>query len=298
MQLAPICLFTYNRLPETKQTVKALRLNNQAINSDLYIFSDAPKNVLAIDEVLSVRNFLRTINGFNRVTIIERNVNLGLAKSIISGVTEVIVKYGKVIVLEDDLITTTNFLDYMNEALSFYEKNTDIWSVSGFSFPIKYPDEYIFDAAFGVRASSWGWATWSDRWSKVDWEVSDYSMFLEDRNAQKQFNQGGSDLCHMLSKQMSGQINSWAIRFCYAQFRNKAFDVFPRVSKVHNIGFSESATHTNGMDSRFATVTDKTGLTAFSFPYDVRIDSQILSQFRKPFSLMTRLKYKFLKYFK
>jgi len=294
MNYAPICLFTYNRLAETKQTVEALKNNFLASDSDVIIFSDAAKNESSVEKVQCVRDYLNTITGFKSVKIIERNKNHGLAKSIITGVNAVIETHGRVIVIEDDLITSKNFLSYMNKALDFYKQKSKIWSISGFSFPMSYPEAYDYDVAFGVRASSWGWATWADRWEKVDWNVSDYSLFQADKKAQKAFSQGGSDICKMLKEQMAGKINSWAIRFCYAQFRNNALDVYPKISKVENIGFSGEATHTSGMDKRFMTVLDSSDSTDFSFSSELLIDPLLLKQFQKPFSILTRLKYKLL----
>jgi hypothetical protein len=294
MKYSPICLFVYNRLSETQKTIEALQANFLAAESDLFIFSDGWKNEVSRESVQCVRAFLTSIDGFKSVTIVERPENYGLAKSIITGATDILDKYGSVIVLEDDLVTSKNFLSYMNQSLEFYKENTKIWSISGFSFPIHYPKGYKFDTAFGVRASSWGWATWADRWQKVDWDVSDYEVFLKDKGAQKEFNVGGSDLCKMLNYQMSGKINSWAIRFCYAQFRNEALDVYPKKSKVQNVGFSEAATNTRGMGSRFHSELDVTENTNFCFSEQLEVDSVLLKQFQIPFSIYTRIKYKML----
>jgi hypothetical protein len=294
LELAPVCLFTYNRLEETKKTIAALKNNFLALETNVFIFSDAPKSNSATDAVTEVRSYIKSVNGFKNITIIERDGNLGLAKSIVMGVTQVINDFGSVIVLEDDLLTSQNFLNFMNDSLIQYKESESIWSISGFSFPIKYPEGYAFDNAFGVRASSWGWATWADRWQKIDWDVSDYKVFLKDREAQVKFNVGGSDLCKMLNDQMVGKINSWAIRFCYAQFKNKAFDIYPKISKVQNIGFSETATNTIGMGNRFHAELDFTENTNFCFSEQLEVDPVLLKQFQIPFSIYTRIKYKLL----
>jgi len=294
MRYSPICLFTYNRLAETKKTVTALKNNILAPESDLIIFSDSWRDEAAKGGVMSVRAFINEISGFRSVTIIERAENYGLARSIVTGVTDTLARCGRVIVLEDDLITSINFLSYMNQCLDFYKGKQEVWSVSGFSFPISYPTSYKYDVTFGIRASSWGWATWADRWDKVDWGVTDYASFLKDKKAQRKFNKGGSDLCKMLKDQMTGKINSWAIRFCYAQFKNQALDVYPVRSKVQNIGFSADATHTGGMDKRFMTKLDITGETDFLFSEELVVEPLLLKQFLKPFSILIRLKYKLL----
>jgi hypothetical protein len=298
IDFAPVCLFVYNRLSETIKTLEELKNNVGATDTDLFIFSDAAKNENSLREVNEVRQYINNISGFRNITIVEREENFGLAKSIITGVSFVFKKYEKVIVLEDDLITSRNFLTYMNQALSFYESSSKVWSISGFSFPITYPHNYEFDNAFGVRASSWGWATWKDRWDLVDWDVSDYAEFKSDKLAKTSFNAGGSDLCKMLDDQMTGRINSWAIRFCYSQFRHQCYDVFPCVSKIQNIGFSGNASHTKGMGHRFHTVLDKSENMEFKFSSRISIDSSVLSQFKKPFSVIARIKYKLISFFK
>ena len=297
-ELSPICLFTYNRLEETKLTITNLQKNPLAKASKLYIFSDGGKNDAAVKSVEAVRTFIKQVDGFKEIIIIEAKANKGLANSIIDGVSRVIDEHGKVIVLEDDLITSPNFLSYMNQALSFYENTTKIWSVSGFTFPIKYPDNYQFDNAFGVRASSWGWATWKNRWSLVDWNVSDYAEFTKNKKAQKAFNRGGSDMCKMLNDQMTGKINSWAIRFCYGQFKQQAYDILPVNSKVVNVGFNSDASNTAGMGSRFGANLDKQGKTNFTFNEQVFLDENTLKQFRKPLSVYVRIKTKIKKHLK
>ncbi len=288
----PIVLFVYNRLEETRKTIESLKNNIGCEKHDLYIFSDAAKSEIEECSVKKVRNYVREINGFKSVKVIERECNFGLAKNIITGVDEVIKKYERVIVLEDDLVTSSNFLSFMQKSLDFYECNHEIWSISGFSFPIKYQDNYLYDVAFGIRASSWGWATWRDRWEKVDWDVPDYSEFIADKNARKRFNRGGSDMSNLLSRCMKGEINSWAIRFCYAQFKNNTYDVFPVVSKVKSLGFSETASNTSGMGDRFDTVLDNTDNVDFIFSNDTKINNSILKQFVRAFSIKTRLYYK------
>ncbi len=124
MVLAPIVLFVYNRLSHTKQTVESLQKNYLADQSELFIFSDGPKNELDRQKVENVRKYLNSINGFKNIVIKESQENKGLANSVISGVSEIISKYGKIIVMEDDLVSAPGFLKFMNEALEFYKDNS------------------------------------------------------------------------------------------------------------------------------------------------------------------------------
>jgi hypothetical protein len=272
---------------QTKETIEALQKNELANESELYIFSDAPKNSSEIEKVYGVREYLKTIRGFKSITIIERDRNFGLANSIIEGVSVIIKKYQKVIVVEDDLVTSTNFLLFMNQALGFYETNKKVFSISGYTFPLKSLNGSIQDYYIGYRASSWGWGTWEDRWVEIDWDVSTYSNFKLNLFKQYKFTRGGIDLPGMLKKQMKGQINSWAIRWCYHQFLKNTYTVFPTISKVQNIGFGDDATHTKD-SNRFFTTLDNENKRRFEFNEDLIINKTIAREFRSKFSLWRR----------
>ena len=244
MSLAPMVLFTFNRLDHTKKTIDALKENILAKESELFIFSDGARNSEEYIKVKSVRKYLKSIDGFKKIHIIETEKNRGLAKSVISGVTDIINKYGKVIVLEDDLVTSKYFLKYMNEALTIFKEREDIWSISGYGPNINIPTDYKDDIYITKRGSSWGWATWKDRWELVDWKVSDYNIFKSNREMIQEFNLSGKDLAPMLDDQIAGRIDSWAIRWVYSQFRNNMYTVYPIKSLVKNIGNDLSGTHT------------------------------------------------------
>ena len=164
--LAPIVLFVYNRLDHTQGVIETLLKNTLAKESEFYIFSDAAKTENGVEKVNEVRKFIRDDSwhtGFKKVSIIEAEKNKGLAKSIIGGVSEIIQKYGKVIVLEDDLKLSPYFLEYMNDALDYYKDVVNIWSISGYSFPMRSLKNYPHDVFYSYRGCSWGWATWLDR---------------------------------------------------------------------------------------------------------------------------------------
>jgi glycosyltransferase involved in cell wall biosynthesis len=288
---APVCLFVYKRLETLEKTVSSLKKNTLCKDTDLYVFSDAAKNEDSNDAVARVRDYIRYIGEFKSVTIRCAPENKGLADSIISGVSSVIGHYGKVIVLEDDLVVAPNFLKFMNDALDYYQDQPKVFSISGYSSPIQgWPG---LDVYFTLRASSWGWATWNDRWNRIDWEVGDFAGFDADTLARRQFNAMGSDLAAMLKKQMQGKINSWAIRWVYHQFKHKLFTVFPIRSKVSNEGFGDGATHTLKLnDARFQTVLDRSGQADFKFLKQPHLNPDIIRQFVRPYTLQTRIFYK------
>ena len=236
MKLAPIILFVYNRPEHTKKTINALKLNKLASESTLFIFADGNKNVKDRNSVNEVRSYISTITGYKEINITLRDENLGLADSVISGVTEVIEKYGKAIVLEDDIVTSTYFLKFMNEALNFYEKDKRIYSISGYNFPIEIPKEYQHKIYISPRPSSWGWATWKNRWEKVDWNPIEITLLKNKRSLNSLMDKAGKDLAPMLLKSVEGKINSWSARFTYSQIKNETYSIFPVKSLVKNIG--------------------------------------------------------------
>ncbi len=249
-EYAPIVIFTYNRCEHTKKCIESLQKNKLAKYSDLYIFSDGAKNNEQIENVAEVRKYIDSIdkNNFKSITIFKSEKNKGLANSIISGVTEIINKYGKIIVIEDDLIVSPVFLNYMNDALTFYESDSQIWSISGFNIPIDIPKNYKKEVYISYRACSWGWATWKDRWNTIDWEISDYKEFSNNYLKRKKFNRGGRDLSRMLDNQMNKKINSWAIRWCYNQNSQNRYTVYPCISYVKNCGNDGTGTNCGNID--------------------------------------------------
>lgn len=285
-QLAPIVLFTYKRLDTLKLTVEALQRNYLAGRSELIIFSDAAKCERDVKTVIKIRDYLKTIHGFKSVSIYEAIENKGLAKSIIEGVTQIIDKYGRVIVLEDDLVTSPNFLDFMNQAIEFYADDSETISISGYSLDLpSLPGKN--DIYFGYRASSWGWATWKDRWEMIDWGMKSYDEFMANKQLKKNFLRGGSDLIRMLKNQKQGKIDSWAIRFCFHQSLHNLKTVFPTISKVQSIGYSKEATHTVGT-KRFITKLDTGIQREFSFTHSAKMAKILEKEFRNKFSIKAR----------
>ena len=295
--LAPICLFVYNRFEETKQTIEALQANFLAKDSELIIFSDGPKDKKSKNEVQTIRNYLKTVDGFKKVEIYESVSNKGLAKSIIGGVSQVIKEYGNIIVLEDDLITTPNFLDFMNTSLSYYEQFQNVFSITGFTLPIEFDKKYKSDIYFSYRASSWGWAIWKDRWFSIDWELAYSENFMNDRKIQRGFKIGGDDLSRMLKNQILGKIDSWAIRFCYYQFRSNKLTVAPIKSKIKNIGFNNKGTHTKTNAREYQTILDKELKLNFNFSNELKVETKINKQFRFYYSNYYKIKHRVLNYF-
>lgn len=290
--LAPIILFTYKRLDTLKLTVNALQLNFLAKESELIIYSDGPKTEKDYQDVVMVRSYLKTIQGFKSINIIESSINKGLASSIIEGVTQVINQYGKAIVLEDDLFCTPNFLNFMNESLTHYKNNSEIFSISGYSFNLNLGKKYEFDTYFLNRGWSWGWATWSNRWENIDWDIRDYNSFKINKKAQKEFSKGGSDLNSMLRKQMNGNLDSWAIRWFYNQYKTQGLTIYPKESMVLNNGFDIQATHTIGSSKRYIPTMDNGLKLNFKFPVYISETKVAQKLFQQKMGYLSRIKSK------
>lgn len=233
---APIALFVYNRPSHTKLTVEALLGNVEAQYSKLYIFSDAARDEHAAKAVNEVRQYISQIQGFLEVNIIESEFNKGLASSIIDGVTQLCDTFGRVIVLEDDLVASPHFLSFMNNGLSRYEHEEKVMQIAGYMFPVELNvDE---DALFMPFTSSWGWATWRKTWQKFDATAKGYSLLKQSTDLRRQFDLGGSyPYFKMLKSQQKGKTNSWAIRWYLSVFLNQGLTLYPKQTMVQNIGF-------------------------------------------------------------
>jgi len=295
MKLSPIILFVYNRPWHTQKTVEALQNNELAAQSELFIYSDAPKNENSVENVNKVREYIHTVKGFKNITIIEREKNLGLANSIIDGVTKIVNEYEKIIVLEDDLVTSPYFLTFMNEALEVFQERKDIFSITGFSFAtqfMNFPKNYEEDIYLNIRPMSWSWASWKDRWSDIDWEVKDFHNFIKNKAKINAFNLGGTDLSNMLTMQMQGKIDSWYIRWSYHAIMARQLTVYPRISFVNNVGHDSSGVHCGHDKQNIYSHTELNMNSIYKIPKNIEINKKIIKNFNKAFNIKISSKIK------
>lgn len=249
MSLSPILLFTYNRPEHTRLTLEALKKNHLSDRSRLYIFSDGYRDETDREEVMKVRELIRSVEGFASIHIEERTENVGLARNIIEGVTGVVNEHGKVIVLEDDLITSPYFLTFMNDVLERYEQEEKIAHVQGFCFPLlDLPDAFLIK-----WTGSWGWATWKRAWDlfNPDGEALLSEIMKKKLNREFDFN-NNYPFTRMLRRQVNGENDSWAIRWNASLFLNNRLSVNAGKSLVQNIGFDGSGRH-SGRDVIYTT---------------------------------------------
>lgn len=300
---APVAVFTYKRLEHTQKVLSALNDSNLAMYTHLYIFCDNYKNDSDRDEVNKVREYIDSFsinNNFSKTVVIKSLSNNGLAKSIIDGVTDVITEWGKIIVVEDDMLVSKHFIEFMNNALDFYAANKEIWSISGYSFPMNALLNYNHDIYMSGRASCWGWASWIDRWITVDWSVLDYKLFANNKKNRKEFAKWGKDLPYMLDAQMITNHNSWAIRWSYSQFKQGKLTVYPKISYVKNIGNDGSGTHGSNLSDKYNTTLNNQQHYECRFEL-LNVDEQIRKEFSNKYSmstvniLKTKIKFKLIK---
>lgn len=261
MSLSPIIVFGYNRPEHIKKTLVSLAANELAKQSVLYIYCDGPKvtsegvNALTNERVQAVRRVAHDsdiASCFKEVQVVERAENKGLRTNIITGVTEIIKQYGKVIVLEDDLETSPYFLNYMNKALDKYESYRGVFSISAQSYvnPKDFPSDYPYDVYAYPTHLPTGWATWADRWDLVEWDIDkQLTPVLKDepymRNA---FMRGGEDLYYMSLRERMAGLDVWSICFTLAHFKHHADSICPIVSYIHNTGFDGSGANSGSKD--------------------------------------------------
>jgi hypothetical protein len=238
---APIALFVYNRPSHLARTVAALKSNSLARESDLHVFSDAPRNEHDAATVRQVRSIIGNIDGFRSVTITSREENFGLARSITDGVSLICERHGRVIVLEDDMVVSPYFLQYMNAALELYEKEERVASIHGYIYPIgaDLPETFFIRGA-----DCWGWATWKRAWALYESDGARLLQELKRRRLEQDFDfEGTHSFTKLLKDQVSGRNQSWAIRWHASAFLQNKLTLYPGRSLVLNIGNDESGTH-------------------------------------------------------
>lgn len=245
--LAPVVLFVYNRTDHVRKTVEAL-LNNELVeDTDLIVYADGPKEGATEQtkqQIQAVREYVSSVSGFKSIELHFAEKNIGCADSIIQGVTETVNRFGKVIVVEDDIVTNRFFLRFMNEGLRFYEKDKRIFTLGATSIGITLPENYKYDVYLSCRSVSWGWATWSDRWALADWNIEQYDIIKHPNWWRvKSFNRGGEDLYDMLLMQLHGEIDAWDIRWEYCIQQHHGYTVVPVKSFASNCGMDNSGTH-------------------------------------------------------
>lgn len=278
---APIIVTVYDRLQHFQQCIGALQRNGLAKESELYVVSDAPGKPEHAPKVEQVRAYAQSITGFKKLHLVLREANFGAFRSSLAITLQVVNQHGRFIFLEDDVIASPNFLDYLNDGLNFYKTDKRIFSVAAYTFPVQFPKDFKADVFFLPLNCPWGFATWKDRWEKVDFSAKDrYAVAVRDRKLYKQLISTGSYLMQVLQSDSDGRIQAPDVRVVFHQFIHDQCTVYPRVSKVMNIGLDGSGLH-SGMDKNNKYLVQPDASTnRITFDADVRLVPAIIKRVR------------------
>lgn len=242
--LAPIGMSTYGRLQHVQQTIAALQKNELAMQSELYIFSDAPK---AGDEerVEAVRRYLRTVDGFKAMHLFEREKNDRVANNR-GGMRMLLEKFGKMIFLEEDIVTAPSFLSFMNEALDKYKDDPRVFAVNGYTPPVYIPEDYQSPVVLLPRFAAWGFGMWKEKFDEIIMDITPvmYRELRSDSQRLMQYCVGGNDVVTQLWLQVHGYINALDVRNDYTMFvKGRQYVVCPTKSLAHTTGCDGSGEH-------------------------------------------------------
>ncbi len=285
MSRAPIALFVFKRPEETRQTLEHLSRNPGIEESELFVFCDAARLPRDAQAVQATREAVRSRAWCPRTTIVERSESLGLAGSIIEGVGQLVRSHGRVIVLEDDLLTARGFLAYMNEALARYEDAPSVMQIAAhmFSIPMLGSAQCSF---FIPSVSSWGWATWKRAWDAFDPDCKGWEILKTDPTLRSRFDLDDSfGIYRMLEAQMAGSIDSWAVRWRWSVFQKGGLTLCPNRTLVKNIGFGKTATHTTSGGHWMETRDWDPDMLMENFPEHPSIDQRKWELFRAFFKV-------------
>ncbi|MFC3678318.1 glycosyltransferase [Ferrovibrio xuzhouensis] len=276
-RLAPVVLFVYARPDHTRETLGALQRNTLAVDTDLIIYSDAAQNSQAEVKVREVRELVRDISGFKSVRVIERSANWGLAGNIIDGVSQVCGQYGRVIVLEDDIVTSPTFLEFMNAALERYRHEPRVWHIGAWNYPVFDSARNAPDALLWRLMNCWAWATWADRWAYFRKEPR--RLITEwDQEKIRAFNLDGAyDFWRQVRQNDAGEISTWAIFWYATIFENGGLCLNATKSYVRNIGLDGSGQNC-GMDEKNQDIHDEAPAT---WPEAMQEDAESIQKLRR-----------------
>jgi hypothetical protein len=244
--LAPVVLFCYARPDHTRETIESLAKNVLAIETTLFVFIDYPRNVNDIQPNSEVVALIESLSGFKDVVIIKRDFNYGLAKNITQGISHVLLQFDKVIVLEDDIVTSPFFIEYMNESLDRYASCKNVWHVSGWNYPIN--SESMPDAFLWRGMNCWGWATWRDRWSHFEKQPKKINDEWTEAMIYKFNLDGNHNFYSQVIANLEGRIDTWAVFWYATIFSNDGLCLSPSVSHVQNIGHDGTGVHCGSDD--------------------------------------------------
>jgi len=240
---APIVLFTFNRPEHTRRTLEALAANDLASESHLTVYCDGPRRAEDVAAVDTTRAVVRAASGFASVQVVARDANMGLARSVISGVTTALEANDSVIVLEDDMLTSPSFLRFMNDGLTLYRDEDRVIAVCGY---VPQLEREMPDTFFLPGTHCWGWGTWRRGWALFEPDPAKLRDAIVERDRIYEFDvQDAEPLTMLLQRSALGdpKIDSWALRWLGSAILHDKLTLYPGRSLLANTGFDGSGTH-------------------------------------------------------
>ncbi len=296
---APIALFGFNRPKHLEATLITLKNNLEAAQSELYFFCDGPRNKNDEEKISEIKKLTQDLSGFKKVTLQFKEKNLGLAESIIQGVTSVVNQHGRVIVMEDDLVSSPHFLRYMNEALELYQNHEEVISIHGYVYPVK---AVLPETFFLKGADCWGWATWKRGWDLFNPNGQELLTELKTKKLTYEFDFNGSyGYTSMLRNQIKGRNNSWAIRWYASAFLKNKLTLYPGKSLIQNIGLDNTGRHSTKTDIYEIALNDDFTSLKIHEPQESILAKESIIQFFKSTrsnNFFIKVLYKIIKKFK
>lgn len=237
---APVVMIAYNRPDLIRWTMNNVALADGAANHEIFMFIDGPRNE---DDELKQELIYSSVISYQarlpRLKVIRRGRNYGCRGNIVDAISQIISKYGRAIIVEDDILVSRTFLDYMDEALSFYENDKRIWSINAYQSPVlQIPSDYPHDVYLNPVNMCWGWGTWADRWGQVDFDLKDWGAMRNDPDMIMKLNKAGRHLRGMIERQYAGQLKTWDVQCAYHVVKNGLMSIEPKYQLSKNIGFN------------------------------------------------------------
>ncbi|GGI26911.1 glycosyltransferase family A protein [Pedobacter mendelii] len=293
-----IGVFCYNRVSKLKRCIDALLKNPECKNMDIVFFSDGPKIGSDDTPVKEVRQYIDNLDGFRNIIKHYREHNLSTGPNFRKGLTFLSENYERFIIVEDDLIVSSNYLKFLTDALEFYKDEQSVFCVTAYVFPIKAPN-YIYDTIVYKRFCSYGWGGWGNRFTNIIWDENDLNNLMHNSPGfKKRLNAEGFDLVRMLKKQIKGTISTWDIQMQTHVAENRLKVIYPKLSKVSNIGFDEESTNTSGVNYLITPIDNGIQRT-FKFTPATNIVAELQLQIKAPYAYHTlvirKLKNEFIK---
>ena len=281
--LPGIAVFAYNRPKHLQKTLDKLEKNYRASDLDFYLFCDGPKNNLDQKKIEQIYDIFDKIKVFKSKKIFRSKNNQGLYKSLKNGISKILKFKESVIIIEDDIISNKNFLDYMIKGLDFYKNEINVGSVSGYSYTSVDDKEYSKQTFLSQRHASWGWGTWRSVWEKMIWDNKKINKIINnDRKFKKKFNKSGPDMYHMLKSQIEGNLDTMDIIFNFNCFLLNKYCVCPFRSMVYNIGFDGSGIHCKKDEKVFSNFSNNFRVNKFE---KLRVENKIINKIYDSFTI-------------